>query len=63
MYEGKKPKSLQVFLDYLGMTEEQFNEIALKHVIPPAPVIDPSVLPEGEKLWDQDLWYREDTNK
>ena len=63
MYEGKKPKSLQVFLDYLDMTEEQFNEIALKHVIPPAPVIDPSVLPEGEKLWDQDLWYREDTNK
>jgi N-acetyl sugar amidotransferase len=63
MYEGKKPRSLQVFLDYLGMTEKQFNEIALRHVIPPAQVIDPSVLSEGEKLWDQDLWYKENADK
>ena len=58
-YEGRKPKSLEVFLEYVGITEEEFNEICLKHVIHPAKAIDPKTLPEGEKLWDQDLWYRE----
>jgi len=58
-YEGRKPKSLKIFLEYLNITEEEFNEIVLKHVIPPVKPIDPNSLPEGEKLWDQDLWYRE----
>jgi len=58
-YEGKKPKSLQTILEYLGITEEEFNEIVARHLIPPAIHIDPHTLPEGAKLWDQDLWYRE----
>ncbi len=58
-YEGKKPKSLEIFLEYLGITEDEFNEIVLKHVIPPAKPLDPKSLPESDKLWDQDLWYRE----
>lgn len=58
-YEGQKPKSLEVFLDYIGITEEEFNKIVLKHVIPPAKPIDPKTLSEGTMLWDQDLWLRE----
>ncbi len=58
-YEGQKPKSLEVFLDYVDITEEEFDEIVLKHVIPPAEPIDPKTLPEGSKLWDQDLWFRD----
>lgn len=58
-YEGSKPKSLEMFLEYLNMTEEEFNEIVLKHVIPPNKPINPQSLSEGKKLWDQDLWYRE----
>ncbi|MFQ5596592.1 MAG: N-acetyl sugar amidotransferase [Nitrospiria bacterium] len=58
-YEPRKPRSLEVFLEYLDMTEETFNAIVLKHVIPPAKRIDPITLPDGPKLWDQELWYRE----
>lgn len=58
-YEGKKPKSLKVFLGYIGMGEEEFNDIAARHLIPPAKYIDPKRLKEGKKLWDQDLWFRE----
>lgn len=57
--EGRKPKSLEVFLEYLGIAEDEFNEIVLKHIIPPSTFIDPRTLREGEKLWDQDIWYRE----
>lgn len=58
-YENRKPRSLEIFLEYLDMTEDEFNEIVLKHLIPPAKPIDPSTIPKGSKLWDQDLWYRE----
>lgn len=57
-YEGKKPKSLEFFLEYLGITEDEFNEIVSTHVIPPSQPIDPKGLIEGSKLWDQDLWFR-----
>ena len=33
--EGKKPHSLEVFLDYVGLSEEEFNEIISNQVIPP----------------------------
>ena len=62
-YEGRKPKSLEVFMEYVGISEDEFNEIVSKHLIPPAPRIEPKTLPEGEKLWDQDLWYREDNRE
>ena len=58
-YERRKPKSLPVFLEYIGIDEKTFNEIVLKHVIPPAVSVDPDTLPEGPKLWDQDLWLRD----
>ena len=58
-YEGVKPKSLSYFLDILGLTEQEFNEICLMHLIRPAESIDPNNLPEGPKLWDQDIWFRD----
>lgn len=58
-HEGKKPKSLKVMLEYLGISEEEFHEICAWHLIQPAPVIKPHDLPEGEELWDQGLWLKE----
>jgi len=58
-YEGRRPKSLEVFLEYLDLTESEFNKIVAAHLIPPAPSHDPAKLQSGHKLWDQDLWYRE----
>ena len=47
-------------MEYLNINEEEFNEIVLRHLIPPAKPINPKTLLEGNKLWDQDLWFRED---
>jgi N-acetyl sugar amidotransferase len=54
-YEGKRPASLDVFLNYLDLTEEEFMEIALSHVIAPHK-FDSEDIKRGEKLPDQDLW-------
>ena len=56
-YDGKRPASLDVFLEYVGITEEEFMEIALQHAISPH-VPDPSRIGRGEALWDQKLWDR-----
>lgn len=58
-YDGYRPKSLALFCEYIGITEDEFDQIALKHVIPPFEPIDPKTLPEGKKLWDQDRWFRD----
>ncbi len=58
-YEHRKPKSLEVFLNYVGISEDEFNEIVLRHVIPPAERQDITSIPLGDKLWDQDMWFRE----
>ncbi len=58
-YEKRKPRSLSVFLEYIGMPEDEFNDICLKHVVPPAKPVDPKTIPDGDKLWDQDLWFRD----
>ena len=34
-FDGKRPASLDYFLDYLNLSEDQFYEIAFKHVVPP----------------------------
>jgi len=57
-YEGKKPASLPLFLEYLGITEEEFNEIAVSHWVSPSK-IDPSTLQKGDPTPDQEMWYRE----
>jgi N-acetyl sugar amidotransferase len=56
-YEGRKPPSLQLFLEYIGVTEDEFNAIVAKTVVPPnQPNFDAEVAP---KTWDYDNWYRE----
>lgn len=34
-WEGKRPMSLDVFLQWMGISEAQFNEIAMRHAIKP----------------------------
>jgi hypothetical protein len=54
-FEGIKPRSLGVFLYYLGLTESQFNQIVVQHLIPPAESTNPDTLPIGEPSCDQGL--------
>lgn len=55
-YEGYRPASLDVFLRAMDMTEEEFNEIALRHVVAPQVPPDLSKVKRGPELWDQKLW-------
>jgi N-acetyl sugar amidotransferase len=56
-YEGRKPPSLILFLEYLGITEEEFNTIVAKTVVPP---YEPNFNAEfAPKTADFDNWYRE----
>ncbi len=56
-YEGRKPPSLNIFLDYIGLTEEEFNAVVAKTVVPPyQPDFNAEYAP---RTWDYDDWYRE----
>lgn len=57
-YEGKKPPSLALFLEYLGLSEQEFNEIVLKTVVPPFEP-DFQAINWAPKTHDFDRWYRE----
>ena len=57
-YEGKRPPSLDLFLDYVGLTEEEFIKIAMSHSIHPYQH-DPSIVTPGKKTHDFNLWNRE----
>lgn len=61
-YEGKKPQSLEVFLEYMGMSEKEFNDTVRKFVVPP---FEPNLeeMPVMEKVHDMDEWYRENNRK
>jgi N-acetyl sugar amidotransferase len=57
-HEGKKPPSLDLFLEYLEIDEEEFNQIVSKTVVAPhKPDFDQ--IEAGCKTWDFDKWYRE----
>ena len=61
-YDGKKPPSLEIFLEYMGLSEKEFNEIVDRTVIPPhQPNYQSNEI--ATKTWDFDLWYREDNKK
>ena len=61
-YDGRKPPSLEIFLEYVGLTEKEFNEIVDRTVIPPhQPNYKSNEI--AEKTWDFDQWYREDNKK
>jgi N-acetyl sugar amidotransferase len=56
-YEGKKPPSLKLFLEYLDLTEEEFNQIVAKTVVSPhQPNFQAS---EAPKTADYESWFRE----
>lgn len=57
-YEGRKPPSLTLFLEYLGLTEEAFNDIVLKTVVPPFEP-DFEVIKWAPRTHDFERWYRE----
>ena len=57
-WEGKKPPSLRLFLEYLEMSEEEFNKIVQKLVVPPFKP-DFQKIPSAGQTKDFDRWYRE----
>jgi len=57
-FENRRPPSLDIFLEYLNITEDEFNSIVLNTVVPPhRPDFD--AIKPGAKTWDFDLWWRE----
>ena len=61
-HDGAKPHSLEIFLEYMGLTEEEFNKIVQNMVIPPhKPNFNNNFI--SKKAWDFDNWYREDNRK
>ena len=57
-FDGRKPPSLEVFLEYVGLTEEEFNQIVDKSIIPPnKPNYKTNEI--AKKTWDFEQWYRE----
>ena len=54
-YDGKRPASLDVFLEYTNLDEESFLDIAMQHQVTPWQ-FDPTRVERGEKLPDQDDW-------
>jgi N-acetyl sugar amidotransferase len=57
-YEGKRPPSLDIFLDYIGLDEEEFMDIALGHGVSPYQH-DPAKVTLGEKMPDFEQWSRQ----
>jgi len=57
-YEGQKPAALPLFLDYVGLSEDEFNAIVLKTVVPPHEP-DFATIDDAPKTWDNDRWFRE----
>jgi N-acetyl sugar amidotransferase len=54
-YDGKRPASLDLFLEYVGLTEEEFNEIAIQHAVKPwVPDLEHPQM--GDQLPDQSEW-------
>jgi N-acetyl sugar amidotransferase len=56
-YEGRRPPSLDLFLEFVGLTEAEFLAIAMHHQVSPY-VHDPSATVAGERLADFDQWHR-----
>lgn len=56
-YEGKRPVSLELFLDYVGLTEEEFLEVAMSHGVSPYKH-DLTRVREGDKVPDFGEWPR-----
>ena len=58
-YEGRRPPSLDLFLEYVGITEQEFFNIAISHQVSPWK-FDKSTIREGERSPDFDQWLQGD---
>lgn len=58
LYEGKRPPSLDLFLEFVGLTEDEFLDVAMSHTVSPWE-FKPAETNKGEKLPDFDQWSRE----
>lgn len=61
-FDGRRPPSLEVFLEYMGLSEAEFNEIVASTAIPPYKH-NFSENKTAKPLWDSIQWYREDNRK
>ena len=61
-HDGRKPPSLKIFLEYVGFTEDEFDQMVKGMAIPPYEH-DFAETDLADKTWDFDQWYREDTQK
>jgi hypothetical protein len=59
-YEGKKPKSLQIFLDFIGITEKEFFDIAMSHEVSPWHFDMEMAKDESKRMKDFDAWFKGD---
>jgi len=57
-YENKKPISLPIFLDYIGLTENQFMEVIKNHKLINEEEDDELLLSIGPKPKDHNLWSK-----
>lgn len=57
-WEGKRPPSLELFLEFLDMSEGEFNDIVGKLVVPPYKP-EFHTIQWAKKTPDFDRWYRE----
>lgn len=56
--EGKRPPSLDLFLNFIGLTEEEFMQISLSHTISPW-LFNNANIENGKKVHDFDKWTKE----
>ena len=57
-FEGKEPPSLEIFLELVGITKEEFYQISLSHAVSPWS-FDMKKIIKGEKLMDFHKWSRD----
>ena len=57
--DGRKPHSLEIFLEYVGLNESEFQDILKSMAIPPYEH-DFTSDQMSDIPWDFDQWYRED---
>lgn len=57
-FEGRRPPSLDLFLEFVGLTEAEFLEIAMSHQVSPH-VHDPDATKLGKPTPDLISWCRE----
>lgn len=54
-HDGRRPASLDLFLEYVGLTEQELVDLAVQHVVSPWRP-DPSAMPAGAPLPDMPQW-------